>query len=281
MHFINRSHVIENILRFTLAETGEVPSVAELRNVFFQCLNNRQSIRLSATPNASILFSDSDLARSDVIVGMVKSEGVVTNAEVEEKERSYVTRNIKHALMLIRHLEPRLAGMIDLLVSDFVIIDAIGLSGGTASNALGCIWLSPLRQWTTIDFAEAILHESIHLSLFMGDVVHGLYISAKKVREPEAMCISAIRKVARPVDKALHSACVAASLWYFYAALGNDGLAATFVLPLKACLKNLQEKPSFFLSDYGKAVVRVTSDYVEAGDPLRLPDYIGAQLTTI
>ena len=74
----------------------------------------------------------------------------------------------------------------------------------------------PDSDWTTEYYAEMLVHEFVHNSVFLEDMVRGIMPEPELLERNEALSVSAIRQTRRPYDKAYHSACVTAAIMYYY-----------------------------------------------------------------
>jgi hypothetical protein len=93
-------------------------------------------------------------------------------------------------------------------------------SGGTTSDAIGVLWLNPSPRWTNVDYEEFLVHELCHTLIFLDELRFGLYTSQRALADPSHFALSAIRRQVRPLDKAFHSAVVAAELCLLRGRLG-------------------------------------------------------------
>ncbi|MCH5677629.1 aKG-HExxH-type peptide beta-hydroxylase [Streptomyces gilvus] len=85
-------------------------------------------------------------------------------------------------------------------------------SGGTTSAALGVLWVDPRDSWDDRDLEEFLIHELNHTLIFLDECRFGLFTSYPELLKQENWVTSAIRKTVRPLDKAYHSAIVAADV---------------------------------------------------------------------
>lgn len=89
-------------------------------------------------------------------------------------------------------------------------------SGGSVSNAIGWVWLSPQADWVAHDYSENLIHEYTHNVLFLEEMVNTLFsVSASVMAQPENRVVSAIRRVPRFFDQTYHAAAVAIVLAEF------------------------------------------------------------------
>lgn len=80
--------------------------------------------------------------------------------------------------------------------------------GGSASGAIGTIWLSMRSDLSEIDVIEMYVHEMTHQLLFLDELVHG-HFDYGKIPHEENFAYSAILNRIRPLDKVVHSIVVA------------------------------------------------------------------------
>lgn len=263
MLFLNEHHSVANLLKIVRAQQGGFPEPNDLKRAVSRCLSDAQGTRLSTDDEIVVSFEDNPLGMQAAQQALFAGEGNQLAARLTADERVSAERNIQHALLLIRHVDPSLHTLMRLVVTDVVCVRVQGSGGGTASNLLGVIWLSPHPRWTTIDYAECLIHEFVHLNIFLGDMVHRIYVNARTVREPDAQVMSAVRQERRPIDKALHSACVAATLSYFYRLLGDNVTADSFLPPLNLCVKEIHGPAYRYLAPYGQRLVAELDSFLQ------------------
>jgi hypothetical protein len=116
-------------------------------------------------------------------------------------------------------------------------------SGGSVSNAIGWIWLSPQADWTSGEYSENLIHEYTHNVLFLEEMVNTLFsVSASVMAEPENRVVSAIRRVPRFFDQTFHAAAVAIVLTEFAICEGRLRDARLLVHGLLPSLDAMKEK---------------------------------------
>jgi hypothetical protein len=153
-----------------------------------------------------------------------------------------------------------------LFPADYAVYDALvgrvvyayrdGYSGGSVSNAIGWIWLSPESDWDEDEFFEDLVHEYVHNVLFLEEMVHTLFaLSAAEMAEPENRVVSAIRRVPRYFDQAYHAAAVALVLSELALKTGRTSSARLYVDGLLPSLDALRTKRDV-MSSYGNMLLR-------------------------
>lgn len=268
MYFLSKHHAVANMALFNRATNGENAGtdidLGNLRHDYLNRVGEYFRINLTKAEEISISFDQSDLA--DVLRDgyMFLGEGLVEEDSFEEDEKKLVTKHIHHALYLIRALNPDLHDLIHLIVSDIVCVKVKNSGGGTASNLPSIIWLSPHPMWTSVDYIECIIHETIHLALFNGDMIYGIYKNPRGLQLIEdAKVVSAIRRVKRPIDKSYHSACVAVGIAYFHHLLGRDALVKDMMRNLRVCVEDINKKTKY-LGAYGNAILATLTEFVSS-----------------
>jgi HEXXH motif-containing protein len=98
---------------------------------------------------------------------------------------------VSQAVEYVRNLNTDLGRLVDLLVTDVILLPSDSTGGGSAAHLPGLVALSPGPDWNVYDFAESLVHEATHLNLFVGDMVHGLYTKtvAELATDRVAFCL--------------------------------------------------------------------------------------------
>ena len=111
------------------------------------------------------------------------------------------------AAQSVRDLDPNLGRVVDLLVTNIVLLDSERNGGGSASHLPGLVCMSPAPGWEAADFAQSLVHEAIHLNLFIAGIGHGLYtLPASELAADRYRVLSAVKiGQMRPLDKAFHA----------------------------------------------------------------------------
>jgi hypothetical protein len=144
----------------------------------------------------------------------------------------------------------------DDLVGRVVYAYRDGYSGGSVSNAIGWIWLSPESDWDEDEFFEDLVHEYVHNVLFLEEMVHTLFaLSAAEMAEPENRVVSAIRRIPRYFDQAYHAAAVALVLSELALKTGRTSAARLYIDGLLPSLDALRTKQNV-MSAHGNTLLR-------------------------
>jgi len=173
-------------------------------------------------------------------------ERVFTTDEIE-----IIEPKIHLALRLLEKTFPEIYPYFKSICPYIVIARQNGFYGGTVSNRIGFIWLSPITEWTEVELCEQLFHEFIHTALFLEEMVHhAMPYTAKRMEEEDGLVTSSIRQVKRGYDKSYHAAFVSYGLICYYLRLGFFEKANFYLNPLIICLNELIENQKF-LSENG------------------------------
>ena len=263
MFFLNLPHTVTNIFKFVHANSGIKPCHSNLKELFTVQLSQLQGSDLTVANIPFISFGTAKIARTQEEFA---KDGFGCVEEFTVDEENFIKDQFEKALLLINQIDSRLFEMVRLLISDVVFIKSPlkenrGGGSGTSSYVLGVIWITPGQSWTIETYVESILHEFMHINLLLGEAVYGLYKDKENLDEPEALAMSAVKLIPRPLDKALHAACVAIVLGYFYHLLDQENSITKFLEPLPESISGLVEKQDYF-SPYGQAIIQQMNSFI-------------------
>jgi len=102
--------------------------------------------------------------------------------------------------------------------------------GGTDSAAVGTLFISRPRTYSSRDLYEILVHECTHTMMFVDEMVSPHYCDEASMALEENFSIAALSGTRRPLDKALHSLVVSTELFlHRELVLGHD--APTMIHP--------------------------------------------------
>ena len=159
------------------------------------------------------------------------------------ESRSSAVRQIQHGLLFLRLQHPPLREMCDLLITDILVWPSVRAAGGTSSSLLGIAWFTPPSDLTSLDIAESVVHEMVHLNLHLADMTLGLFTDAPGT---DFEAHSAVLGRRRPYHHAFHSACVAVAMIYFRLLLGLRSETTSLRSSLQQCTSQLMEHRAAF-----------------------------------
>jgi HEXXH motif-containing protein len=157
-------------------------------------------------------------------------------------------------LALLKSQDEVIPQLISTLIGCSIFVRKAGIAGGSFPGTLGAIWLNPLTDWDTVEYAVALLHETVHQSLFLHDMVNALYHQPSSEMEYSPKVFSAIRREKRGYDPAFHAAYVALAIRDVYARANREMKVRQLHEGLASSLPEL-EKHRDVLTDHGAAVL--------------------------
>ena len=243
MRFLDRKRVLSNSRLAAAYLNGTSTPVTDVKSEFIRALNRAQSTTIKSLDSDLYLeFDNAPLVDRLVKRTVFSSEEVAKGAHIFSfGERSQMAQLVNDAKALLSEEVPNLYYLITQIVGSVGIYRIPKRDGGSVSCNIGLIWLSPRTDWTVEYCAEMLVHEFIHNSVFLEDMVRGIMPTPELLEKDEALSISAIRQTRRPYDKAFHSACVAVGIMYFYHMIGRDADAQKHLNPLKRTIGDLHE----------------------------------------
>lgn len=206
-----------------------------------------------------ISFAGSDTHVESVVRHIMAAPDIKV-LPVPPESQMKLRRSIEHGLASIANLDVEVSSAIDWCVGSFPCAFVDGIDGGSISSLIGVIWLGVEVDTEPAAIGELILHEYVHQSLFLEDMVRGVFVGGEQeLAAPEALVITAIQKRPRGYDKGFHSAFVALSLARYWQALASADKAKAYFEPAKRTLEDLISKQGN-LTPYGQELLKRLAD---------------------
>ncbi|MFD7605125.1 HEXXH motif-containing putative peptide modification protein [Streptomyces mirabilis] len=262
---MNVGHTYENAARLIRAVTGEVPSAVGLPGAYRATISQMRPMPAKEA-GLSISYEDGDWTALCVQNGIF--EHIFKGAGPSDSPtRESWDAKAAEALDLIQEISPELRHMVDLLVTDLVILNSGADGGGSASHIPGVVVMSPGPMWGVLDYAMCLVHEGMHLNLFLGDAVYGTFtLPSSELEADQYRALSAVKiGQQRPLDKAFHAAVVTVPLMYMEAHQGKTTLVDLYSKSLRdACMDLKKQRPHF--TEYGRMLLDELCGFGEAID---------------
>ncbi len=243
---------IRNCWLATAAILGVAPTATTLRPRLVQALNELQRSCIPCDPDAVVVTFE-----NQALLEVMRREGLVETAALDDDrryrpdEQARIADRIRDAFEYIRAVDPILHDLVASMVPTIACIRREGTSG-SLSSLIGVIWLNPSDDWTVVDYAECIVHEFIHTSIFVEDLVHGVFAKPHFSVSPDALVMSAILKYPRGFNISFHSAYVAAGLTIFLRAAEQAERAAEVGAGLPETVNQLRRIEAEHLTEHGR-----------------------------
>ncbi|MEU9404802.1 HEXXH motif-containing putative peptide modification protein [Streptomyces sp. NPDC048281] len=277
---MNVGHTYENVARLVRAVTGEVPDAVGLPGAYRATVSQMRPMPANEA-GLSVSYEDGDWAAHCVESGVF--EHIFKGASpTDGPTRENWDTKVTQALNLINEVSPELRHMVDLLVSDLVIVNSGADGGGSASHMPGVVVMSPGPNWAVLDYAMALVHEGMHHNLFVADAVYGTFtLSSSELEADEYRALSAVKiGQRRPLDKAFHAAVVTVPLMYMEDHQGKTTLVDLYTKSLSdACHDLKKQRPHF--TEYGRLLLDElcgfgeTINFAEVARAIRGTEYAG------
>lgn len=227
------------------------------RAAYFEALETIQPLRFAY--DADRAEPALDFGRSPegevLIQHFLGVEGVGESSRFAAGDEPRLRSAVTDGLGLLADVYPEGADSARFLVGSFLFARQAGSGGASLGDQLGVVWLNPPARWEAVDYAEAILHESLHQALFLHEMVNRVYVAGIEEMElEESRVVSAVRRERRPYDASFHAAVVATELRGLYERLGDGERAEVFAAGLRQTLPELADH-RHFLTDVGAAVL--------------------------
>lgn len=256
MHFMNIGHTYESMARLVHAQTGEYPTAEGMFGSYRAAISHPTMRPMPAAPEGlDITYEDGAWAAfctaNGIFAHIFKGTGP-TDGPTREAWDDKVTE----ALTLIHEIDPSLRLMVDLLVTDLVILNSGADGGGSASQLPGVVVMSPGEKWGVLDYAMCLVHEAMHLNLFVGDMVYRTFtLSSRELDADQYRALSAVKiGQRRPLDKAFHAAIVTVPLMFMEHHQGKTTLVDLYTASLRDACVDLKKQREHFTA-YGRMLL--------------------------
>lgn len=277
---MNIGHTFETTARLVRAVSGSYPDADGLRTAYRATASKLRPMPVEGY-GISISYEDGEWAKHCIRQGIF--EHIFQGAgPSDEATRASWNRQVTKALDHIRHISPDLYRMVELLVTDVVVLNSGADGGGSASQIPGLVVTSPGENWEVPNLAECLVHEGMHLNLFVADMVYGTFtLPSRELEKDEYRALSAVKiGQKRPLDKAFHAAVVTVPLMYMQHRRGVTTLVDLYTESLRDACDDLRKQRPIF-TDYGRMLLdelccfAETVDFEHVAETISSPEYAG------
>lgn len=242
---------LANQVTAIVALTGCLPEPALLKQTYISALNAVQNTSLVCQAQLAVAFDNPRLLDELCREGLI---GFSPQHLFAPSEQPYIASRIGDALSLIKAVDEDLHDAIHDMISTIACVRREG-SSGTVSSMIGLIWLNPDASWTVLDFAENIVHEFIHNTIFLADLVQKIFVTPHWYAPQDGLVVSAIKQYPRGVNIAFHSLFVAIGLAIFMNKARQSARALELSGGLLETSHGLKEKAGRYLSAFGSRML--------------------------
>ena len=247
--YLDLNDTVRRAALLTAVVRDKVPTSASLKREYAQALAqlSRAPLNTARQPRIDTGGPVLRLARARGLI-----DGSVMSSSYRADSRAVAIRHIQHGLMFLGLQHPPLRALCDLLITDILCWPSLKSRSGTVGNLFGIVWLDPSDDLTSLDIAENLIHEMVHLNLDLADMTFGLFTRAPA---SEFESHSAVLDRRRPHYLAFHSACVAVSIVYFRMLVGMHAELDRLRSSLQRCTSELLEHPAAFTAYAWNAIL--------------------------
>lgn len=233
----------------TAVVRDKIPTLASLKREYARALAQIGNASLNTASRPRVV-SGGPILRIAIARGLVDNS--VRASSYRAEARTIAIRHVQHSLIFLRLQHPPLSDLCDLLITDILVWPSVNALGGSASNLLGIAWLAPSSNQSSLDIAESVVHEMVHLNLHLADMTFGLFTRAPG---SDFEAHSAVLGRRRPYYHAFHSTCVAVAMIYFRLLLGLDSETSSLRSSLRRCTSELLAHQAAFTGYAWKAIL--------------------------
>ena len=220
----------------------------ETRSAFLTAIAQLQGIPFAwsaADPNPQLVFAGEDELATAAIRHIVANKAANVESYAAE-EMLAVRANVRRGLNRLRALDEETYVAAVSLLGSIALGKLPALEGGSTSSLIGVIWIGLDADADSECYAELILHEYIHQTLFVEDMVNGVFfLGEEELACADALVTTAILQRPRGYDKGFHSAFVALSLARLARLRGDRLQYERYLTPLVPAARELFAKRQF------------------------------------
>jgi hypothetical protein len=238
--YLDLNDTVRRAVLLTAAVRNKIPTVDSLKREYVRALKQLNGAPLNTASQPRIVAGGP-------ILRAAREKGLVDNSvhasSYSHASRTVAIKHAQHGLLFLRLQHPPLGDLCDLLVTDILCWPSVELRGGSAADLLGIVWIVPSVKLTSLDIAEFVIHEMVHMNLTLADMTVGLFTRAPG---SDFKAHSAVLGRRRPHDLAFHSACVAVALIYFRLLVGLHREVDWLRASLQRCTSELLDHRAAF-----------------------------------
>lgn len=260
MIFLNLPHTVSNIVKLIYVNFWKINNLNwdNLRTYYIDSLKKMQWNNINTNSWIEVSFWNKEITK----IAKPFAEEVWILEIFSKEDQIIIKDKIAKALTLLEEIDKELFDIINLIITDIVVLKWDWTHPSvTSSKILWVIYVMfPSSELTVEEFAETILHETIHINIFLWDIIHKLFID--NVFNIKALSSVRIWQI-RDFDASFHAACVAVSLMYYYNLLWKKFYMDKFLEPTIESIDWLKHK-SNLLSDYWLNILNDIDEFVKS-----------------
>ncbi len=197
MHYNNIINNTSAVVNFTARK----PNINTLRIDYFNSLNEIQKYKFYFNEDYEEVLLVNNIKDPYIKSSFIHFTNLSElNHEnyFSQAECNTIKKYIESSMKIIDKYYPELTKSIHRLIGCCLLMKQNGITTGSSAVLLGAILLNPSVTWKEVNYCDAILHESMHQSIYLDDMVNGIYAkSLNDMASVEGLVTSSIRKVKR------------------------------------------------------------------------------------
>lgn len=247
--YLDLDDTVRRAVLLTAAVRNKIPTIDSLKREYVRALTQINGAPLNTASQPRILTGGP-------LLRIARAKGLVDNSvrasSYSNESRTVAIKQVQHGLLFLRLQHPPLCDLCDLLVTDILCWPSVEIRGGSGTELLGLAWLVPSDELTSLEIAEFVIHEMVHMNLTLADMTVGLFTRAPG---SHFKAHSAVLGRHRPYYHAFHSACVAVAIIYFRLLVGLQSEINWLRSSLRRCTSELMDHRAAFTSCSWNAIL--------------------------
>ena len=246
-----------NVSLLTLVTLGKnQASSLSYRESYLKSLNRIQEVPIpveAERPFPFMLFDVEAAQVAPLLARLVSARQQGCWSSVPASEAPAITESVRQSISLLEQWSSQSRQALEILIGCIVVAVGRESGGGSHADALGAIRLSPSPKWIAPDYADCILHETIHQAFFLDEMIRGPFTLPEAEAE-SVRILSPIRREPRPLYLSFAAAAVAVGLLQLHEYLNLYDRSTAYCLNLLPTILELK-KHVRLLTSRGRAVL--------------------------
>lgn len=188
-----------------------------LKPVLVDALNRLQALPTPASDGEepTIMFVDGQAGEMRRLIDEFGDPD--DNAQVPQPippaQRDAVRKALKDGLQMVESFNPEHARLVRDLVAVVIVGGGVKSVSASLFHQIGTVFVNPQPGWSTLDYAETLLHESIHEAQYLDQMNVEWYVKPfQELAQSDVLVQSPIRRRPRPLPWVLQAATVGVPL---------------------------------------------------------------------
>jgi hypothetical protein len=220
--------VVEKLAGTVVRYFGQTPTPDTTRMLYLQGIDRVRpgGVRFSYDLTAivpEVHFVEEGDPIGPPIFEHLDEESRMTVRVVPAERRAAICSDVAQGYALLAEYDKALPNVLSTLVGSYAAVECPKIGGASFADLMGVVLLSAPKWWSVVNYADSILHEGVHQSLFLVEMVCGLFTRPhpEMERDESTFVLSSIKRIRRPYSLSFHAAAVSYTLVGLYSWLGQ------------------------------------------------------------